>query len=214
MTQQPARSTPVYRISDDFVERFAALDPLAATSMGVPGHDAEMTDFSPDGLAARHELQRENAAALRVAPVEDEADRIARDVMVERLDLALEMYAANTHLSELNILHSPTQSIRSSFDLMPRANSDDWANIAARLRAVPDALAGVRATLDHGAAQGFSAAVRQCRGVAQQCDVYGGAREEQRSFFRSLLDAYEASPPGNDTLGREIADAADLAAAA
>ncbi|MCZ6545738.1 MAG: DUF885 domain-containing protein [Chloroflexi bacterium] len=214
MTQQPARSTPVYRISDDFVERFAALDPLAATSMGVSGHDAEMTDFSPDGLAARHELQRESAAALRVAPVEDEADRIARDVMVERLDLAFEMYAANTHLYELNILHSPTQSIRSSFDLMPRANSDDWANIAARLRAVPDALAGVRATLEHGAAQGLLAAVRQCRGVAQQCDVYGGAREGQRSFFHGLLDAYEASPPGNDHLGREIAAAADIAAAA
>ena len=46
-------SSPVYDLAEHYVERFAALDPLAATGEGIGGHDHEMTDFSPDGAAER-----------------------------------------------------------------------------------------------------------------------------------------------------------------
>ena len=73
----------IYTIAGEYVDRWAALDPIGATESGVPGHDAEMTDYSPAGVEARVRLDRETLAALAVAPVEGERDRIALDLMVE-----------------------------------------------------------------------------------------------------------------------------------
>ena len=36
--------SPIYALADTYVTRYAALDPIAATGIGVAGHDAEMTD--------------------------------------------------------------------------------------------------------------------------------------------------------------------------
>jgi len=40
-------TSPVYSLSDDYINTVAELDPAAATYMGIAGHDHEMTDFSP-----------------------------------------------------------------------------------------------------------------------------------------------------------------------
>ena len=59
MTETPARPrTAVDAIADDFVARYAALDPILATELGIGGHDDEMTDLSPAGHAARADLLR------------------------------------------------------------------------------------------------------------------------------------------------------------
>ncbi|MGH9281756.1 MAG: DUF885 domain-containing protein, partial [Acidimicrobiales bacterium] len=60
MTSRTARSgaETVDAVADAYVDGFAALDPLAATRLGIPGHDAEMTDFGPAGVEARAELAR------------------------------------------------------------------------------------------------------------------------------------------------------------
>ncbi|MDQ3147536.1 MAG: DUF885 domain-containing protein, partial [Actinomycetota bacterium] len=60
----------LYDLADEHVEGAAALDPLAATMRGVAGHDHAMTDLSPDGLAARAELDRGALARLATMPVE------------------------------------------------------------------------------------------------------------------------------------------------
>ena len=55
----PAPRSRIYAIANDYVEAVAEQNPLAATSMGVPGHDHEMTDFPmasigvPPSTAAR-----------------------------------------------------------------------------------------------------------------------------------------------------------------
>ncbi len=66
--------SPVYQIADDYVEAFAALHPVAATSIGVAGHDAKMTDFSPEGQARFEALRKDALAALAAAPVTSERD--------------------------------------------------------------------------------------------------------------------------------------------
>ena len=38
--------TEIYEISDDFVNQIAAINPIAATSLGVPGYETELGDFS------------------------------------------------------------------------------------------------------------------------------------------------------------------------
>ena len=42
--------TQVFDLSDSFVEELCVLDPFLATGIGEPGHDDEVTDYSPDGV--------------------------------------------------------------------------------------------------------------------------------------------------------------------
>ena len=48
----------IFELSDQYIVDSAALDPMLASFWGIPGHDHEMTDYSPDGWASRLELQR------------------------------------------------------------------------------------------------------------------------------------------------------------
>ncbi len=55
-------TSPVYSLSDDYINTVAELDPAAATYMGIAGHDHEMTDFSPAGHDARAANDRQTLA--------------------------------------------------------------------------------------------------------------------------------------------------------
>ncbi len=79
----------VFDIADRYVDQLAALDPSGATAWGVPGHEAEMTDYSPDGSDAVAELDRRTLRELAAAPIENDDDRIARDCMSERFGVRL-----------------------------------------------------------------------------------------------------------------------------
>ncbi len=42
----------VHEISDQFVDDYAAAEPVLATYLGVVGYDDRLTDYSPEGHAA------------------------------------------------------------------------------------------------------------------------------------------------------------------
>jgi len=194
----------VFEIADRYVEQFAALDPNAATARGIIGHEAEMTDYSPDGAAALAALDRRTLVPLATAPVDGERDRIARDVMTERLRVRIDAFDAGEDLRALRILQSPLQSVRSGFDQMPRSTQQDWRNIAARLKLVPGALDGIRATLLEGLRRRLAATQRQARECATQAAIWSGQRG-QPSFFSTLLDAFDATPAlASDALRADI----------
>jgi uncharacterized protein (DUF885 family) len=185
--------SPVYQLAHDYVEQIAALDPVAATGMGVPGHDADMSDYSPDGYAAVADLRRETLAAIQVAPVLSERDRVARDGLLEHLTLRLELFEAGEHLRAMSTIGSPAGSIRRTFDLMPRATEDDWLTIATRMKQVPSGMASVEATLAEGLRKGKPAARRQVLESARQAETYSGQVPGSPAFFTGLLDAFDAS---------------------
>jgi uncharacterized protein (DUF885 family) len=191
----------VYELADGYVERSAALDPLAATIRGVAGHDALMTDLSPDGIDARAALDAEVLAAVRDAPVEDERDRVARDLLVERLRLAAELDEAGEELRALGILGSRVQHVRMVFDLMPKETEDDWATIATRMALVPDGLEGLSRTLLQGLDRGLPAARRQALAAAEQASTWG------EGYFTALVTGYA----GDGALRSELDEAARLA---
>src|ERR1700721_46972 len=56
--------TPVFGLCDDYVTRWAALDPVAAGMQGLSGVFGAAADYSPDGYAARAELMTVTLAAL------------------------------------------------------------------------------------------------------------------------------------------------------
>ena len=194
----------VYEIADEYVERASAHDPLLATSIGVGGHDGEMTDFSPDGAAEGARIAREALAALRSAPLEDDRDRVARDAMTESLGIGLEHFEAGAHLRNLAILASPIQEIRMIFDLMATESEEDWRNIASRMALVPRGLSGYRQALMEGRRQGRVGTRRQAANCAEQAAAWSGQKDDQPPFFLSLLDAYDRSPVRSDALRRDI----------
>ncbi|MGV0602326.1 DUF885 domain-containing protein, partial [Mycolicibacterium pulveris] len=57
-------SSAVDAVAERYLEVFAALDPCAATEMGITGHDDDITDYSPTGVAARADAAREALRAL------------------------------------------------------------------------------------------------------------------------------------------------------
>ncbi len=196
----------VFDIAHTYVDDLAALDPNSATAWGVPGHDAEMTDYSPDGAAAIAALDRRALADLAAAAVHGERDRIARDVMRERLGVRLDGYEAGEPLRALRIIGSPLGGIRSVFDQMPRATEGDWRNISSRLALVPAALAGFRRSLDAGVARTAVAAKRQARECASQAEIWSGRRSGTPSFFASLSDAFARGSVDSDALRADIDD--------
>src|SRR5205807_10183382 len=113
-------------IADKYVDRLAALDPCTATVAGVPGHDHEMTDYSPAGIAERVEFSRQTLATLARAPQETDADRLAAGGMRDRLQRDIDFYDAHEDLRPLRIIGSPVQAVRQVFDLMPFDNDADW----------------------------------------------------------------------------------------
>jgi uncharacterized protein (DUF885 family) len=195
-------TSSVYELAEHYVERFAALDPLAATGEGITGHDHEMTDYSPEGAAERAEHDRATLRALSTVDLGSDTDRIAAEVMRERLELGLVEYDAGERLRDLRVLGSPVQTVRMAFDLMARQTADDWQVVAERLALVPQGLSSVEAALAEGAAEGIVAARRQAVACTKQADTWGGLDPATRPFFLTLVDEYDASGLG-DTAFRD-----------
>lgn len=198
------QTTEIADIADAYVSALAALHPNMATSLGLPGAETRLTDFSPDGHAARAALREATRRDLERAEPQDERDRVARDVMLERFDAERESDDADDQLRSLNILASPFQNTRSVFDLMPRDGEEQWAQIAARMGAVPEALRQYRASLAAGLEADLTAAQRQVRGLIEQARVWtseGGffdnlaaeGAERHSSLERDLLDGARAA---------------------
>src|ERR1700694_4004827 len=63
--------TPVDTVAERCLQTFAALDPCAATEFGITGHDDDITDYSPDGVAARAAAAKSTLRELEaVTPVD------------------------------------------------------------------------------------------------------------------------------------------------
>ncbi|MGQ0824967.1 MAG: DUF885 domain-containing protein [Actinomycetota bacterium] len=208
----PSETTSVFAIADRYVDEVAALDPIAATIAGIPGHDHELTDYSSAGAAGRADLARRTLAALKAAPRASDGDRIAADVMTERLELGVEQYEAGERLRDVRVIGSPVQSIRSCFDLMAHDTDADWSVIAARIEAVPDALASVEAALREGLATDVVAARRQALACAQQAETWSGDSPffvnlvSERPDEARLAQAAEAATAAYGRLGAFLRD--------
>jgi uncharacterized protein (DUF885 family) len=201
----------IYDLSDQFVDRFAALDPVSATLEGLAGHDHEMTDFSPDGYEERNEHNRATLRGLAAAELDGEHDRIAADVLREALETSIELYDAGEHLRDLNVIASPVQAVRMCFDMMPTATEADWEVIAARMALVPEGLSSYQDGLAEGARQGLVAARRQAVECMRQAETWSGADGETRPFFAALVDRYDEAGIDNAVLRDTLVERAGRA---
>jgi uncharacterized protein (DUF885 family) len=200
VTDAAPTTRTVTSLADAYVEEYAALDPYTATYAGIPGHDHETTDLSPEGFEARAELDRRTLADLAAVEPADERERVARDAMVERLTRGLALHDLGMDRG-LNVLESPLHWTRLVFDLMPTGTEEHWAAVAARLAALPGALDAYRRTLEADTAAGLPPARRQVLAVAEQ------ARRVAGGFFADLC----ATATVGDALQADLGAAAEAA---
>ncbi|MFR9729207.1 DUF885 domain-containing protein [Saccharopolyspora sp. MS10] len=202
-----SESSGVHQISDRYVDELAALDPIEATALGLPGGDELLTDYSPDAHGARAELARRSLAEMTAAEPADAGERAAKAVFLERIGLDVELHDAGEDLAALNVIASPVQNLRQIFDLMPTDTPEQWRTIARRLERMPEAVANLRAGLTEAAARGRVAAIRQVTRVAEQCDTWAGA-DGRPSYFANLAERAEVPGPLRAELDAAVESAA------
>jgi uncharacterized protein (DUF885 family) len=202
----PPSVRQVDAIADRYVDECVALYPETATYLGIPDHDDSWSDYSPSGLAERIAHIRRTIAALHTATPGDERENTAKEAMLERLGMDVELYDAHITASRVSVIAGQAQEIRAIFDLMPTDSDDAWRNIATRLRSVQRPLSQVRETLSTEARDGNISAVRQIDATIYQIRSWTGETGND-DFFASLV----TRAPDHDGLKSDIRAAADEA---
>ncbi len=205
-------------LSDRYVGEFAAADPCAAAMMGIAGHDGELTDYGPEGFSARHELAERTLAELNTTPVHTDAQRRAAAVLRDRLEIDLARFAAGYVDADLNTITSPPQLLRQAIEVLDQGERTVVADMRSRLAGIPQALSGLRASLERGRQQGRVSAVRQVVNCARQskefADYLGTLPSTYRAeteragvalveFASYLADDLAPNAPRRDAVGRE-----------
>ena len=193
--------SPVFRLCDQYLTDWAGLDPVAAGTRGLAVSFGAVTDYSPDGHAARAELTARTLTALDGLPATGEADRLAATFLRERLRTQADYDAAGEPLRELRSPIGRISSVRDSVDLLPRTDEMAWRDIASRLEGIPAMFASWRASLAEGLRRGLPAARRQALGAAAQAEQYAAIGTHD-----ALVAAY-----GDGPLAAELAAAAQAA---
>jgi uncharacterized protein (DUF885 family) len=162
-------ATPIDAIAEKWVITLADLNPTLGTYIGMDrGNLGEWGDYSPAGHDAKADAARAVLAELESATPVDDVDKVTKDDLLGTLRLDLEMHERNFALRDVNVLASPVQELRETFDLMPTDNEGDWANIASRLNRTPVAISQYIETLRLGIEKGVVPAKRQVLEVILQ----------------------------------------------
>ena len=208
MTTTPRTPTAIDQVAEEWVDDLTLLAPTLGTYLGRNEANDRYADLSPEGQDHYASEVRRTLAKLDALQPSDAVDEVTKADLGSELRLELELHDAQWHLRDLNVIASAPQDIRSVFDLMPTASSDDWDVIATRLAAIPTALRGYTATLREGIARGVTPARRQAVEVAKQIERYTA----DDGFFAAFVA--EATPDEGElpaSLARTLADNASAA---
>jgi len=195
-------------VADAYVDALVELDPITGTYLGVPASHGRLPDYSPQGQQALAELSRDTLRRLTEAEARPGAgsdpERRCGRLLRERLTAELAVHEADEHLRQISNLDSPAHSVRGIFSVMPAETPEDWAAVARRLRAVPDALRGYRASLEAGLAKGLHGGPRQVSTVIGQLGEWSGTGTDGggRGWFADFVS------DGPEELRTELSGAA------
>ncbi|MEX3103934.1 DUF885 domain-containing protein [Streptomyces sp. ST1015] len=198
-------------VADAYVDGLIALDPVTGTYLGAKESSSRMPDLSPAGQEALAELARRTLAALdeaeRVPGADSGVERRCARLLRERLTAQLAVLEAGEELRSVGNLGTRAQHVREVFTVTPADTDEDWAAIAQRLRAVPEALRGYRESLELGLERKLFAAPRPTATFIEQLGEWADTGEG-RGWFEDFAAA------GPDALRAELDAAAREATAA
>lgn len=194
-------------VADAYVDELIALDPITGTYLGVKESDSRLPDTSPAGQEALARLARTTLARLDEAErrpgADSEAERRCGRLLRERLTAELAVHDAEEGLRSVGNLHTLPHQIREIFTVTPMETEEDWAVIAERLRAVPAAFEGYRASLELGLDRKLFAAPRPTATFIGQLTEWTGEAGDGRGWFEEFAaDGPEALRADLDTAAR------------
>lgn len=199
-------------VADAYVDAFIALDPISGTYLGVGASHSKLPDTSPAGQEAVAELARTTLARLddaeRVPGADSDVERRCARLLRERLTAELAVHEADEGLRSVGNLHTIPHAVREIFTVTPMESAEDWAAIAERLRAVPAAYEGYRASLELGLERKLFAAPRTTDTFIGQLTEWAGPADGSAGGW---FDTFAAEGP--ESLRAEL-DAAARAATA
>lgn len=186
-------------ISDRYVERFAAVDPISAGRLlGVGRGGPAVTDWSVSGAERKTRLMRETLARLDRTPPASRSEELAAGFLRDNCEAVLRDHEAGEYLRRMStsLFTGPPAMLLSSFELMQRqvpgdaagaadAVQGDWERVAARMERVPGAMESYTASLQAGLDAGMVASRRMTLAVALQC-----ARWSAGEWFQRHVSAY------------------------
>lgn len=183
--------SPIFEIADTYTSEIVKFSPLAATGLGVAGYDHLLDDFSLEQSNKVAVYKRSIVDKLSAMNPIDDTDRIAKEVMLERLESELNLHDSHEAHILFGVLWSTVSSVRQIFELMPRESDEHFANIESRLRAVDQAFDSWKSCLSDVADRGKVPAQRQAKGVSEQLKVHGNGNY---SAFVERIDPDNAHP--------------------
>ncbi|GAA2134113.1 DUF885 domain-containing protein [Kitasatospora kazusensis] len=199
--------------ADAHLDQVAAHDPMTSAWLGLNPGDDRQPDLSPEGFEAHAETARRSLAVLDAAPAsEDPAEQVCARLLRERLTAELAMHDTGENFRQLRTVGAHVDQVRTIFSFMPTTTDEDWAAVAGRLRNLPGALDGYRATLTEGISRGLLAAPRQAAGVIGQLTDWTGEAAGGPAGGASWFAGFVAD--GTDRLRPELDAAARRATAA
>lgn len=196
-------------VADAYVDDLVALDPVTGTYLGVKESSSRLPDTSPAGQEARAELIRTTLARLDEAErrpgADSDVERRCARLLRERLSAELAVHEADEGLRAVGNMVTPPHEVREVFTITPAETEEDWAAIAERLRAVPAAYAGYRASLALGLERKLHAGPRPTATFIGQLTEWADTDGSGRGWFEDFAAA------GPDTLRAELDEAARAA---
>jgi uncharacterized protein (DUF885 family) len=194
---------PVFALSDRFVDDIVALQPMAATLLGVDGHDDRWGDLGPDGLAASVALLESTRAQLDALPEpQDRFDALAVRVLRDVVDDELLGHADDEDLRDLAHIASTLPTMIMALDVQDVGAPEGREAVLRRLEALPAALATWRDRIALALDRDAVVARRQALSVIAQireAAAPGGAHEAR-------VDAIAAADPALDARARRSLD--------
>ena len=187
----PRTPTAIDELADKHFEIETWLSPMQMTYLGWDESQDELDDLSPRGAELHHGLVTSTLQALTGLEPADETDAVTAEALRERLGLEVELHDAGEDLMDIANIHSGLHHIRDVFDLMPTATAADWDTIAARLQAVPNAIAQWFESQLTAIRVGIVPAVRQVDALAAQCEGWIGPH----GYFSSVVDQARSACP-------------------
>ncbi|UFQ13927.1 MULTISPECIES: DUF885 domain-containing protein [Streptomyces] len=197
-------------VADAYVDELIALDPITGTYLGVNESNGKLPDTSPAGQEALARLARATLARLDEAEArpgaDSEIERRCGRLLRERLTAELAVHDAGEGLRSVGNLHTMPHQVREIFTVTPMESEEDWAAIAERLRAVPTAFEGYRASLELGLERKLFGAPRPTATFIEQLTEWAGP-QDGRGWFE------EFAAGGPDALRADLDTAARAATA-
>ena len=82
----------IFAISDEYIDTLGRMSPMNATALGIPGYDHLLDDLSVAAETKAADYRRDVLNRVKAMEPIDEIDRIAKEVLIERVEASLKLF--------------------------------------------------------------------------------------------------------------------------